>query len=247
MHCGELENRNKAKRQSRAFVCREVQRKGCFVAVQRVGKRCFHAVRIQQHQRIAVQQCRVQRDFHLPRGLSQSSAVLKAHAQHALAVLQIADAQHQLAARKTLRRRLRFLDQGQSRTVADLAADGTEREIISLRVLEQQAADKRLTENFPCMPAAASPAVCAAGSIAVRRPFAVPVAVAGNNGVDIAGLAADAGMQDMPLLRAGGLNRVGFIGMSQRTNIPIGAVVAAGAGLVGAPALFRAGGAFTSS
>ena len=97
------------------------------------------------------------------------------------------------------------------------------------------------------MPAAVSPAVGAAGSVAVRRPFAVPVAVAGNNGVDIAGLAADAGMQDMPLLRAGGLNRVGFIGMSQRTNIPIGAVVAAGAGIVGAPALFRAGGAFTSS
>ena len=223
MHCGESENQNEAKHPGRACVCREVQRKGCFVAVQRVGKHCFRAVRIQQHQRIAVQQCRGQRNLHLSRGLGQSSAVLKAHAQHALAVLQIADAQHQLA------------------------ADGAEREIINLRVLEQQAAGKRLAESLSRMPAAVSPAVGAAGSVAVRRPFAVPVAVAGNNGVDIAGLAADAGMQDMPLLRAGGLNRVGFIGMSQRTNIPIGAVVAAGAGIVGAPALLRAGGAFTSS
>ena len=156
--------------------------------------------------------------------------------------MQIADAQHQLAARKTLRRRLRFLDQGQSRTVADLAADGTEREIISLRVLEQQAADKRLTENFPRMPAAASPAVGAAGSIAVRRPFAVPVAAAGNDGVGIAVLAADAGMQGIPRLRAGGLNCAGFIGMSQRVKLLIGGVAAAGAGVVLLPALFRAGG-----
>ena len=223
MHCGKSGNRSEAKRQSRAFVCCEVQREGCFVAVQRVGKCCFRAVRIQQHQRIAVQHCRRQRDFHLSRGQRQSSAVLKAHAQHALAVLQIADAQHQLA------------------------ADGAEREIINLRVLEQQAAGKRLAESLSRMPAAVSPAVGAAGSVAVRRPFAVPVAAAGNDGVGIAVLAADAGMQGIPRLRAGGLNRVGFIGMSQRTNIPIGAVVAAGAGIVGAPALFRAGGAFTSS
>ena len=55
MRRGESGNRNETKHQGRAFVCREVQRKGCFAAVQRVGKRCFRAVRIQQHQRIAVQ------------------------------------------------------------------------------------------------------------------------------------------------------------------------------------------------
>ena len=73
------------------------------------------------------------------------------------------------------------------------------------------------------------------------------MAAAGNDGVGIAVLAADAGMQGMPRLRAGGLNRAGFIGMSQRVKLLIGGVAAAIAlaGIVGAPALLGAGGGLT--
>ena len=120
-------------------------------------------------ERVGNRECRGQSDLHLPRGLSQFSAVLKTNAQHALAVLQIADAQRQLAARQALRRRPRFLDQGQPRAVAGLAADRTEREIICLRVPEQQATGKRLAGSLARMLAAVSLAIRCVNHCACRR------------------------------------------------------------------------------
>ena len=92
------------------------------------------------------------------------------------------------------------------------------------------------------MVAADATTINAVRAVAVRRPFAVPVAAAGNDGVGIASLAAGAGMQGMPLLRAGGLNRASFISMSQCRQLRIGGVVAAGAGVVILPTNFGAGG-----
>ena len=67
---------------------------------------------------------------------------------------------------------------------------------------------------------------------------------AGNDRIGIPVFAADAGMQGISFLRAGGLSRAGFIGMFQRVKLLIGSVAAAltPAGVVGIPAGFGAGG-----
>ena len=214
---------------------RKIQREHGGIALNRVRNRRFGAVRVEQGQGAAVYQLGGQGDLHLAGSLGKLAAVDVAHGQQFFAIGQRPYAQEGFAMRDSAADDLDgSVGQRQPGAVAHRAArmaDGH----------AQRGQPDDLTIHRVFVIAAVAAAGGGVRAVAVGRPLAIPVAAVRHDGIGVAIRAAGAGVQGVAVVLAGARDDLILIIMSQRGQLHIGGIVAAGAGIVGFPADLGAG------